>query len=152
MAGKLKLIFEDYDFEKSVCEFRCATLDESNVAAQTALADTLQTAVAGITLGNIRQDELFASVTPYSNVGSDQPDAQREMRWLVVAEDETTFKKHRISLPTAELDFLAVNSKHVDETEAAWIAFKAAFEALVVAPDTGNSLTILSCTQTGANV
>jgi len=86
-------------------------------------------------LGRITRETLIAAVAVISALPPSSPFAQREIKWLVPFFDLVTNKRYQREIPTPDLNLLSLGTDFMDMTLAAAIAFKAAFEALVVSPD-----------------
>lgn len=128
------------------------TLTPANVAAQITLANNLQTAVAGITLGNFLKSEstyarnLLGVGPAASNL------AQRENKWLMRYHDNTTYQKFQVSIGTADLSLLPDGSEFLDLEGTEGAALKTAFEAVVVSPaDSTHTVTLDSVQFVGRN-
>lgn len=119
------------------------TLTPGNVAATATLAGNLLTAVQAICLGANQQtrlmyDEAFLSSTPAASKL-----AQRGVKWLVRYHDSVTEQKFTVSLPCADLTKLPDHEEFLDLTAGDGLAFKTAFEAVVVSPDnSANSIVV----------
>lgn len=125
--------YRDYGFPGEKASFEITTVDltAGNVAAQMGLLATLWSTIDAILLGNIaRRSVVFASSAPDDTEVTD-PLAQRENKWLVRYHD-TSGRKFRVELPTANLSLLATGTEFLGGAEAT--AFQAAFEAVARSP------------------
>lgn len=125
--------YRDYGFPGEKASFEITTVDltAGNVAAQVALLVTLWGAIDALLLGNIaKRSVVFASSAPDDTEVTD-PLAQRENKWLVRYHD-TSGRKFRVELPTANLSLLATGTEFLGGTEAD--DFKTAFEAVAKSP------------------
>jgi len=128
------------------------TLTPANVAATETLTGNLATAIAAITLGANNQRALTYNVTQFEKIPAATPQAQRENKWLVRFHDDTTFQKSTVSIGTADLAELAGNSEFLVLTAGNGLAFKTAFEAVVVSPyDSANGVIVDSVQFVGRN-
>lgn len=137
--------------------FDVVTLTAGNVAAQVTLIDTLRAAFAAISLGTIRSQLIAFKDDLLSNTIPTDPDAQREEKMLVVYEDITTHKLYRNEWPTIQkklgaTSLLLTNTDLYDFSVTEMAAFKSAFEAVVKAPNTGNTVSINYAQYVGRNL
>jgi hypothetical protein len=151
MAGRYNLSYIDYGGERSTFGVWLPTLTDANIAAQTALVGTLKTATDAITLGNAASYAIIASQVELSGAPAGSVYAQRENKWLVSFTDTTSGKTGNVTVPTADLNLLAANSDQADMTDAAVIAWIAAFEAVAKTVD-GHGLTVNSIRFVGRNI
>jgi len=140
----------DYDKEKSTYSVTVVDITAANYAAQTTLYIALFNGVAGLTLGNVAKQSVVASVTepdvsiPTNNL------AQREVKWLVRYHD-TSGRKFRVELPTADLSLRENNSEFLDLTGTEAAAFVDAFEAVAVSPADQSAVVVDSIQSVGRN-
>lgn len=128
------------------------TLTPANVAATETLTGNLATAIAAITIGANNKREITYNVTQFEKIPAASPLAQRENKWLVRFHDATTFQKSSVSIGTADLAELAGNSEFLVITAGNGLAFKTAFEAVVVSPfDSSHSVVVDSVQFVGRN-
>lgn len=79
-------------------------------------------------------------------------DGQREEKWLLTYQDNTTFALYQTEIPCRKASVKPPQgTDDVDLAVAPWPAFKTAFEALATSPD-GNGVTLLKVTLIGRNV
>lgn len=152
MPSKLNVKYIDYSLEKSTAQFWGTLLTAANFDAQVGLQDNLISAVDGITLGTLNQYTRIAAMVDGSSTPPASAFAQREMKWLVQYVDDNTGKVHTLDIPTADLQFLVAGTDLLDLASTEGAAFVTAFEAYVVAPDTGNSVTITQVQFVGRNL
>ncbi len=129
------------------------TISAANFAAIDAAITTLVAAVDGLIIGvvNRRTTESYTS-TATNPAPSTDPLAQRENKWLVRYHDSVNGQPFQVSLPTADLSLHMANSEFVDLTVNPGLAFKTAFEAVVVAPnDAAHSVVVDSLQFVGRN-
>lgn len=158
------LTIEDYNRETSTTSVNIGPLTAANYTAKHAAIDAYKTAVAGITLGEIRKvtvNEVFAeSVAAITDVN-----AQRERKWLVTFRDNTEFfdagdtisnvgygQLFKVEIPCADLGLLDNNLDvlALDDTFAA--AYVTAAEALVNSPWGGNECVVVKIDHVGRNL
>lgn len=138
--------FRDWSNETAKFRVFITTLIAANLVAQTALVNTLEGAIIGVTLGRAQTDEIVLERAILSAVLPTSPDAQREKKWLVRYHDATTGIKYQSEIPCADLSTLLAGSDFMDTTNAAFTTLKSAWEAVVRSPDDDN-LTVLDSLQ-----
>lgn len=149
-VGFVTLTYEDYTGEVSPVRFLAQAMTAANHDAQVANAAALADAIATITRG-LKTKVTQGNVNDILVGTNDDPEAQREEKWLGFYLDGTTGKEWRFELPCALMSKLDPNSRHqIDMTDADVIAFKAAFEAYVRSPD-GNTVTLQRMIHVGRN-
>jgi len=151
MAGRYSLSYLDYGGERSTFGIWIPTLNAGNIAAQTTLLGDLKTATDAITLGNASKYQIIASDVDLSNSPASSVYAQRENKWLVGFSDNVSGASGTVTIPTADLNLLATNSDQADMSDAAIIAFIAAYEA-VAQTNTGHALTVNYMRFVGRNI
>lgn len=136
--------FLDYSNERSATKFRIDQVTAGNYTAQATAVSNLQTAMGGITLGNIASRILTAEETFISRTPATDKAAQRESKWLVRSEDTVTHEIVRHEIPTADQSLLSGNSDLITVFPTGVLAdFKTAWEAVVVSK-AGNAVTLIS--------
>lgn len=150
MAGAYRLVFRDYDKEKSVMDVPIAEADALTVDGIVALLATLKMTIQAITIGVLAAETIIGILAPYVKTPAADTDAQREVLWDVFYTDSVTLKEYKSRMGTANLDLLANNSPVVPATNATYVEFETAFEDLVVSPD-ANAVTLNKVVQRGAN-
>jgi len=127
-----KTTIRDYDSELSSVTVNVATATALTTDAQAALCNALRTAIDGVSLGVIASSQYVGLETLYQDIPASLENAQRETKWLcfyhATADPSLTRK---LELPCANLALLATDSSQADTSHASYVAFKAAFEALV---------------------
>lgn len=157
MPSRASLSVTDYSREKSSVGFEVVTLTAGNVAAQVTAIDNLRSAFAAICLGNIRSQLIAYKDDLLNNGVPTDPNAQREEKMLVVYEDITTHKLYRTEWPCVAKELsgtslLQPGTDLYDLTVTEMAAFQTAFEAVVKAPNTGNSVQIVYAQYVGRNI
>lgn len=148
--GGLTFTFLDYDRESGSTNLQTGAVTAVSLPSLLTQIGTLRTAIAGITLGTISGESLYAFRTRLSNQPPTDPLAQRESVWIVHYEDVTAFfddpvnaipnagfgKNFTFAIPTADLsgDRLLTNSEDADLAETSIAAFVTAFEAIARSP------------------
>jgi len=151
---------EDYDYpvnkKRSSSSVNIGPLTAANFTAKRAAVNTLEAAIQGLILGELRKTTISENFAISSNPVSD-PNAQRGVKWLVTYRDDTQFldvgntinnvgfgNLYDLEIPCADPNLLANNDDTLDlaGTEAA--AFVTAFEAIQNSPTGGNTCTVVS--------
>lgn len=133
--------------ETTSAQVAITTLTPANVAATIALCGTLASTLAALVLGRFVKNE---TVYARNNLGASPADsdlAQRENKWLCRYHDATTFEKFQVSFGTADLSKHKANSEFVDLAAGDGLAFKTAFEAVVVSPNDSAHTVVLDSMQ-----
>jgi len=137
MGGIAQFTMNDYSNEKS--SFQIHVGDITAVSLPGFLTDfgALRTAIEGITLGKVQQESWIGDRTVLDNVPPTDPNAQREVKWLVRYIGDTSGKLYQVEIATAELagGHLLPNSDMADLTETDMAAFVTAFEDIARTPD-----------------
>lgn len=134
--------------ENGTFEVAVGTLTSANVAAQLVKIATLVTAVEALVIGVQAKNAVIFDRNVLGAGPAASVLAQRENKWLCRYHGATTFKKFRVSIPTADLTLLpATNTEFLDLTAGAPLAFKTAFEDIITSPDDGAEAVILDSVQ-----
>jgi hypothetical protein len=152
-TGEYALKVLDQTLETQEHTIYTPVLTSANIVAQRALQATYQTAVDGVVIGVIIKSTTTADVaTEDAPVPPVDGSAQREMEWLVIYEDAVTFAIDKIRIGTPDLNpsLRRPNQQIADLTNAAWVAYKAAFEAAAKSR-LGNPVSIVSIILTAAD-
>ncbi len=108
------------------------------------------TALQAVSDGLIVRRSLTTSVKLTNAAAA--TDGQREERWLVVYQDNTTMTLYSFEIPCRKASIKPPQGQdQVDLNTAPWPAFKTAVEAAVVSPD-GNPITVLAVRLIGRNL
>lgn len=148
MSSRTNFTIRDYSNELSSFGVISVTGNAGNLAAETAAAAALSSAVENLTIGHLDKYtyQIFLldnPITP-SNVY-----AQREVKWLVSYVGDTSGKNYSIEIAAPDLTGnIVANSDMADLGSTDWAAFVTAFEAFARAPDNGTE----TVTVTGARV
>ena len=136
--------FRDYDSDVKQISIPSAEVTNSaNYAAAFTAHLALTDAISDVVLGNMAVNAYTPRAIEVSAAPS-SPVAQTNVQWLVSYHDAVNLSKQTLSIPTADIATAALrlpNSSQHDPAHAAWIAFKAAFEAFAVSND-GNAVVI----------
>lgn len=145
----------DYSGEGTVMTVSVPDITAANFDAQETLHAALETAIELVVIGaKVKRQKIIEDLGA-GGFASDT-EAQREAKWLVSYHDDSfPARKLSVELGCADVidpDLLVQNSDMADLTDADWVAFIAAFEAVVVAPYTANAVTIDRITLVGRNL
>jgi len=155
MAGRYTLTIEDYDDERSTFGVAIPDVDDANFTTVDGQLDALEAAIVGITTGNKSGSSRQWLQESFNPAASAEPWAQRETKWLVRYRDNVTGDMYRCEIPTADLDLLPTSTdpnvrKGLDLAAGAGLAFKTAFEDVVLSPDS-NAVTVEQVIHVGRN-
>lgn len=133
-------------------------INAASITSVLANVTDFQTALGGITLGVIAAKHWGDKDTESNALPGDNA-AQRENKLLVKYRDDTTEQDRIVTIPTVDFDQLVfmpgagdkVAFSAANGASAAMQAFVTAFETLVVARDTGNTVTIVEMRYVGRN-
>lgn len=131
MAGSFSTVrIRDYSLEKSSSSIEGATITAANFDAQIALIDAWQVAMQNIVIGTPEHLSVLAVNDPIAGADPTSPFAQREMKWLVVARENTSGKTHTFQIPTPDLQYLTPGTDIADLTATEIAAFVTAMQNL----------------------
>lgn len=148
MPSEVQYQFEDFSEERSSVRLSIVQLTAGNIAATEGELTALETAMLGITLGELRQESVIWRRDEVSAADVVSALAQREIKWLVRYHDTVTGKKYRAEIPTADLNGrLVANTDLADNNNAQVAAFITAFQAVVRDPDTGLNTVLIDSIQ-----
>jgi hypothetical protein len=150
MAGKASWSYVDYDMEVGTVSVNCVGLTAENFDAQETLRAALHTALTGVTLGSLFKYEKGNQTLASKSQPGDE-NAQRESKWLVMFEDNVTFKQYSFEIPCADLSLLKAEGKEMDISAGAGASLVSAIEAYVLSVS-GNSVTVQRVVHVGRNV
>lgn len=144
--------FTDYSDEKSTVTVNGVALTAANFDAQATESAALAVAIGALSIGSLTQ-------RTYAQVVLDDPDiptnpfAQRELKWLISYQGDTSGKKYSMEIPCANLTgTLVPGSDLADLTDTLWTNFITAFEAYARAPDNiTENVSVISARVVGRN-
>jgi hypothetical protein len=143
------LSVRDYDKELARTRVAVVPLDATNYTAWNTLLDNLQTGIAGIIIGEPASEVRTASQNTLSAALPTDQFAQRETKWIVRSEDNTTHEIFRNEIPCANLSLLSGNDEFITVFPAGPLQdFQTFWEAAVMSPD-GNDVTLISLQAAG---
>lgn len=151
MASELSLSVRDESMEISTQQLEITQITAGNYVAQNALVQTLITATQALILGVFSREAVIAEVVVSSGTPAD-PNAQRERKWVVWYTDNVTGDEYRTEIPTADITggHKIAFQDTADLLNADWVAYRAAFEAVVRSKD-GNAVTVRRAKHVGRN-
>lgn len=139
-----------------------ATIDDTDVVnfdAQSTLWSAFVTKANAMALGLVRSTRWVNEIIVNANPAKEDINqgALREVKLQVKYIDNTTQKAYTVSLPTLDLSKVTYLPLVGDDavaldTPTAMADFVTAFEAFVVAPDTGNPVTVREASVIGRNI
>jgi hypothetical protein len=147
--GKAIVKFKDFDNEGSNVAVRIVDLTAGNIAAQIALVDTLETALAGVTRGAVSGRDVLASTREDAYTLPVDGDAQRETKWLVSGVDSEGFNCS-LEIPTADLTLLTSGTKNLSISAGAGAALADALNDMWRSKQ-GNAVTVTSIIHVSRN-
>ncbi|HEX3156828.1 MAG TPA: hypothetical protein VHV32_19520 [Candidatus Angelobacter sp.] len=148
MAGSFYgLSIRDSSNEIGKAEWNIGDLTALTLAGALTEMGALKTAIDAVIIGQLASErwgdnDVISNAIPSSGL------AQRGVKWNVLIEDNTTHLKTTNYIPTADLSLLPAapgggKLEDLDITTGVGAALKAAIEALVKYPGTGNAVTVL---------
>lgn len=146
--------FLDYSGEKSTFTVHNDAITSVSLPGFLTQFGALRNAADAITLGTLHKEQWVGDNTILSNVRPTSAFAQRELKWLIRYQGNTTQKVFTVELPTADpTGRLQPNSDQANLTEASMAAFVTAFQDLVSSPDDpAENVTVLSIHLVGRNI
>jgi len=153
MATQNTIQITDYSNEKSSFSVTSVTANAGNLAAQQTLAAALVAAVEDLTIGEVTKQQMALVILDSPAIPT-SPYAQRELKWLVQYQGDTSGKLFSTEIAAPDItDNVAPNTDIADLASTDWAAFVTAFEALVRSPDNGTeTVTVVSARVVGRNI
>jgi len=143
----------DYSEESSSTSFSIGAITAVSIAGFLTQFGNWKTALANIILGTVSKDRWVGDATDISSTPPASPNAQIELKWLVTYEADTTKKKFRQELPTADPSKVVPGTDMADLTDADIAAYVTAFETVAKSPDNDTeSVSVLDMRLVGRNV
>lgn len=155
MPGEVVFTFKDYANKSSTISFTTDDVNAGNIAAITSLNGALQTALEGVTLGNIATRRFLADAAVVTPGLPAAPAAQRKLKWLLRLTDSVTGELVFRELPTADVDtagLLVPGTEEADMSAGPWVSLKSAIDGNYNNTDSGNSLLLIGATLKGRNL
>lgn len=137
-SGGVTLSFKDFDGDVKQTSFRTAKLTEANVAVELPKMETLATTATALVDGTPTEKTVvwereYDAIAPKASSNS----IQTRRQWRLVFQDTVTTREFTMTLATAKNEnaLFKPNSTEADLTEARWVAFKAAAQAVMKSPE-----------------
>jgi len=143
----------DYSNEKSNFGVNSTVLTAGNFAAQQTLAAALAGAIEDLTIGELTKQTALVPVVDTPAIPTD-PYAQRELKWLVRYQGDTSGKMFSIEIAAPDITGnVVVNTDVANLASADWAAFVTAFEAYAKSPDdVAETVTVIDARVVGRNI
>jgi len=153
MATQNTIQITDYSNEKSSFSVTSITANAGNLAAQQTAAAALVAAVEDLTIGEVTKQQMALVILDSPAIPS-SPYAQRELKWLVQYQGDTSGKLFSTEIAAPDItDNVAVNTDIADLSSDDWVAFVTAFESYVRSPDNGTeTVTVIGARVVGRNI
>lgn len=148
------LTYLDHSGEKSAVRVYNGPINAGTYAGYVTAYGALEAALQNITLGTLHQRMVNTATTVVSQT-LPTVQAQRERKWLVTYEGDTSKKLFHLEIPCADLSgtHLVPNTDLADMTDSAIIAFVDAFETIARSPDSDSeTVTVLRMRHVGRNI
>lgn len=152
--GQLVVGTRDYNGEAATVTFPIADLTAANITDDMTAGDALVTAMAAIENSLHVSKKYVAKTSKLSaELRASDATAHRELKWLVLYHDDTTFEKATLEIPCPDLaQQSATNRGHANIGDSGVVdAFIAAFEAIVLPPG-GNTAVVDDILIVGRNL
>lgn len=153
MPGFIGRSYRDYSGEVSSFELTTYAITGANFANHEAHQAALDSAIAGITQGELAKTAFGMRVTESNDNGPFG--ANRELKYLVTYRANSSEKLFRVELPCVqeiEANYKP-NTDELDLTATLVAAFVDAFEDIVRSPDNGTeACTVMSIRLVGRNI
>lgn len=143
----------DYSNEKSSFGITSVTGNAGNLTAQEALAAAVAAAVANLSIGVLSKQAYAILLIDAPGIPTN-PYAQRELKWLVQYQGNTSGKIFSVEIAAPDVtDNVGVNSDDANLGSTDWLAFVSAFEAYAKSPDNGTeAVTVVGAKLVGRNL
>lgn len=139
----------DYDGESTRTTVTIPSIDAGNIATVLTQVSALQSAIGGITLGNIATRQVVAETVFVSRAMPSDPAAQRESKWIVRSEDTVTHEIVIHQIGCADTSLLSGHNEFITVFPVGVLAdFKTAWENVVLSKAL-NPVELISLQQTG---
>jgi hypothetical protein len=149
--GKVTISMRDHTNEKTT--FICPSVDLTavNIDTEYSNAILLQTALAGVSRGNIVSRNHIAKTSPQGIPGpSDDEEAQREEKAMLIYANEVTFVEGRFEVPVIDMTLqmdghpgVFYLKEYASDAEVEWQLFVGEVETMLSAAQGGDSVVVL---------
>jgi len=121
----------DYSESKSSFSFSFGAITALSLPGFLTQFGALRTALQNIIIGEVSRERWVGDETLLSNIPPSDPNATRELKWLVDFEvDGGNFDQGYVTIATPDTSLLGVNSDWADYSDPDIAAFITAFEAI----------------------
>lgn len=137
-SGAVSLSFKDFDGDVKQTSFRTAKLTEANVAVELPKMETLITTATALVDGTpTERTVIWEKEYDAISAKASSSSIQTRRQWRLVFQDTVTTRQFTQVLSTAKNEnaLFLPNSTQADLTEARWVAFKAAAQAVMKSPE-----------------
>lgn len=144
--GRYRHSLADYDTQKRQFSFDTAVITAANHDAQKTQHDNLVAAIADVTLGTLDFEEFVGDrqqIRPI--IFPAAAAAQVNIQWIFTYVNDVTGSVFNVRVPTADVTdttLFAPSSPLWDPTDAKWVTLIAAFDLHVLAPNTGDAVSL----------
>lgn len=153
MATQNTIQITDYSNEKSSFSVTSVTANAGNLAAQQTLAASLVAATEDLTIGELTKQQMALVIYDTPAIPT-SPYAQRELKWLVQYQGNTSGKLFSVEIAAPDItDNVTPNTDIADISSTDWAAWVTAFEAYAKSPDNGTeAVTVIGAKVVGRNI
>jgi len=144
----------DHSGEKSAVRVCNGPINAGTYAGYVTAYGALEAALQNITLGTLHKRAVNTASTVVSQT-LPAVNAQRERKWLVTYEGDTSKKLFHLEIPCADISgtHLVPNTDLADMTDSAIVAFVDAFETMARSPDSETeTVTVKTIRHVGRNI
>lgn len=155
MSHYLSFTVKDFSREKSNFRVFNGPITALTIAGFLDEIDDLRTATDAMINGVIQKEMWVGDDTILSNADPTDETAERERKYLVTYEGDTSHKLFQVAIPTADppAGSRVVGTDQLDLTNATVAAWVNAFEAIARTPDSdAETVTVLSIRIVGRNI
>lgn len=156
---KSRILLGDVSHESSAVEVFNGAVTAVSIGGYLTNLTALQNALAGLTIGTLRQRSWIGDLTTVSNAWPTDPAAHRENKLLIEYQGNTTQKPFTLTIPTIDftkLNFIPMGGDNVyfsgANASAEIKAFVTAFETIGRSPDDDQeNVTVIGARYVGRN-
>jgi hypothetical protein len=149
--AEYSLTLRDFDGEPTTTNFNVRAYNVVTFADDLGAFAELKATIEAITMGIVSSERVAPYVTRAAGTLPTDENAQRERKWSIIAQDNTTFDIVKYEIGTALLDGNMIpGSGEADLTATDIAAFVTKFEEVVFS-NNGNNLTVLRIEHIGKN-
>jgi len=145
---------KDFSDENSTVKIYNGAVTAVSIAGFLTAFGGMRDAVDDITLGTMHKEQWVGDNTVISQIPPTNVFAQRELKWLVTYQGDTTNNIHTLTIPTADpTGRLVPGTDLADLTDTEMAAFVTAFEAFARTEDSDlETVTVLEIRLVGRNI